>query len=145
MSKQLNLFDERVYVETKSYVVYKSPSPGYECFLTRYCLRIIRNGDQSITLVEGPKYWKSEEFALRKALRKIRRSWIFLMFRNGDKHFARYANIYFFERISNCCIKVLPVSLTFRARSICLRVYKIIQKDYICCKKYFLKIAFTAM
>ena len=143
MSKQLNLFDERVYVETKSYVVYKSPSPGYECFLTRYCLTTIRNGDQSITLVEGSKYWKSEEFVYGFA--KDKKKLYFLMFRNGDKHFARYANIYLFECISNCCIKVLHVSLTFGDRSIYLRIYKIIQKYYICCKKYFLKITFTTM
>ena len=48
------------------------------------------------------------------------------MLRNGEKFFARYANIYFVERISDCCIKVLPASLTFAARSIYLRFYKII-------------------
>lgn len=51
---------------------------------------------------------------------------IFLELRNGEKRFARYANIYFVERISDCCIKVLPASLTFAARSIYLRFYKII-------------------
>ena len=42
----MNLFGEKVYVATKSYIVYKSPFQGYECFVIRYCLRAIRNGDQ---------------------------------------------------------------------------------------------------
>ena len=46
MSKQLNLFGEKVYVATKSYIVYKSPFLGYEPFVIRYCLRASRNGDQ---------------------------------------------------------------------------------------------------
>ena len=46
MSKQLNLFGEKVYVATKSYIVYKSPFLGYESFVIRYCLRASRNGDQ---------------------------------------------------------------------------------------------------
>ena len=58
MSKQLNLFDEKACIATKSYVVYKNPPPGYEYFTKRYCLRTMRNGDQSTkkTSVEGPKH-----------------------------------------------------------------------------------------
>ena len=47
MSKQLNLFGEKAYIARKRYVAYKNPSPGYECFVERYCLRAISNGDQS--------------------------------------------------------------------------------------------------
>ena len=46
MSKQLNLFGEKACIATKGYVLYKSPTPGYEC-TTRHCLRAIWNRDQS--------------------------------------------------------------------------------------------------
>ena len=63
MSKQLNLLGEKGYIATKSYVLYKSPSLGYECFLERYCLKAIRNGDQSTKkeiLQKAQSTWKSE-------------------------------------------------------------------------------------
>ena len=109
MSKQLNLFGEKVYIATKSYVVYKSPSPGYECFVERYCLRAIRNGDQSTKkeLVEkAQKTWKSEGYTKDKE--KLER---FLVLRNGEKDFTRFVNV-FLKLISNCCIQILPASLT---------------------------------
>ena len=109
MSKQLNLFGEKSYIATKSYAVYKNLSPRYECFLERYCLRAIRNGDQ-VTKKEivqkDQSTWKSEGYAKDKEKLEF-----FLVLRNGEKYFARYANI-FVELISNCCMKILPALLT---------------------------------
>ena len=109
MSKQLNLSGEKAYIATKSYVVYKNPSPGYECFVKRYCLRAIRNGDQSTKkelVQKAQSTWKSEGYAKDKEKLEL-----FLVLRNGEKDFARYANI-FVELISNCCVKILPALLT---------------------------------
>ena len=109
MSKQLNLFGEKSYIATKSYAVYKNLSPRYECFLERYCLRVIRNGDQ-VTKKEivqkDQSTWKSEGYAKDKEKLEF-----FLVLRNGEKYFARYVNI-FVELISNCCMKILPALLT---------------------------------
>ena len=95
---------------------YKSPS---RVLCGEYCLRAIRNGDQSTQkkfLQTAQSTWKSEGFC----------PWFPEVLRNVEKDFAKYANIYFVERISNCCIKILPASLTFTTRSISLRFYKII-------------------
>ena len=61
MSKQLNLFAEKACIATQSYVLYKSPTLGYEC-TTRYCLRAIWNGGQSTkkgNCAEDPKYMET--------------------------------------------------------------------------------------
>ena len=115
MSKQLNLFDEKAYIARKRDVVYKSPSPGYECFVKRYCLRAIRNGDQSTKkelVQKAQSTWKSEGYAKDKEKLEL-----FLMLRNGGKAFSRYVNA-FVELISNCCIRILSVFTDIAARSI---------------------------
>ena len=72
------------------------------------------------TFAEGPKYMEIQRFYLWFSERQGETG-PFLVLRDGEKDFARYANIYFAECISNCCIKNLPASLLFAARSIYLR------------------------
>ena len=53
----------RLHSNEKLYVLFKSPSLEYECFLERYCLKAIRNGDESTKkeiLQKAQSTWKSE-------------------------------------------------------------------------------------
>ena len=74
-----------------------------------YCLRAIRNGDQSTKkepVQKVQRIWKSEGYVKDKEKLEL-----FLVLRNGEKDFPRYVNI-LVELISNCYIKILPASLT---------------------------------
>ena len=69
MFKQLNLFGKKAYIATKSHVLYKHCSLGYECFVERDWLMDIRNGDQStkkelVQKAQSP--WKSEVYGKDK-------------------------------------------------------------------------------
>ena len=53
----------RLHSNEKLCVLFKSPSLEYECFLERYCLKAIRNGDESTKkeiLQKAQSTWKSE-------------------------------------------------------------------------------------
>ena len=69
MSKQLNLFGEKACIATKSYVLYKSPTPGYEC-TARHYLRAIWNRGQSTKKI----LWRRPKVhGNLKVMRKTRR------------------------------------------------------------------------
>ena len=110
MSKQLNLFGEKAYAATKVMLYIKVP---LECFVEN----IIEGPLETETSLHKKKKfkkaqstWKSEGFC----------PWFSEVLRNVEKDFAKYASIYFVECISNCCIKILPASLTFATHSISL-------------------------
>ena len=79
----MNLLGEEIgYIAMKSYiyVLYKSPSLEYECFLERYCLKAIRNGDQS-----------TKKEIVQKAQTKYMEIWWRLSERQEeDRYMSRY-------------------------------------------------------
>ena len=79
LSKQLNRFSQKAWIGPKRYVLYIRLSPGYKCFVERYCLRLLRTEIriQKKELVQkAQSTWKSEGYAKDKKKIDIRYQYI---------------------------------------------------------------------